>query len=928
MRPEDVKTEHRIGLAWRAPFAVMTAAYRDYRQVGETILDMVKSVPDLPKDFLERGVVKINGEAWPRELWSVLRPRATSEWPICVTLHYPPGKSPGGGGGASTGKTVLSLVAAFALVIITGGIAGGALAPLLGASFAANTIGATALAAAIGIGGALALSALSPPPSLANVGVGAVAGGAQDDTNTDQKRSASASGNVLSPGGSIPRVVGTHLIYPPLISEPFVEIVGDDEVVHAAYALNGPHQLDDIRLNGTAIAEAEDVEFETREGFETDADITLVTRYARTIGPQITLSVHSVDSNTQNLLKHPLDPASDLPVFAQVASPARKTQDEIWVQFSLPNGISINGSTSTDVAIPLRVRFRKRGDSDWNNLPELHLSDSTLQTRRRAILFQWRTRGDVIEPVPTKSGFYYANRNVPGQSIAPATDGWVASSYFTDASGTVDYLNTGSEGTTKITNLCLFDNRVEVYLDEATFPKGVYEIEIKRGTAYKVSSFTAATYTYGGTLQDFFAYSNMTTPTIPESRSNLADIVQLIRVVSVVNASPVNKKGFALIAVKAFNRDVSQLSVLASGLVRDWDGSGWNTWTTTSYPAAHYADILCGYQNAEPMPPDLRDDTGLVAWRTTCITNGWTCDAIIDDFRKQDALTLLASCGYARPYQCEIYGVIVDDDVSGDAPVQIFSRRNSANFHFEKAFARPPKGFLVNFNDRAANYAPAQIQVDQRDASITTSGRYESITYDGLVDEDAVIARALFDLDQANLRSVFYAFDTDVESIVCRKGDLIGFQHDTLNGYGEGVLKSKTVVTGNITTLTLDSTIRIVNEPDCISVTDILSVPDVFELGVTTNIAIRRRDGSITTHALSNATGESAVLTLATPFADTANILGRADTDDTYGCLVVAGTPGETVYRRFKVASIAPTKELQATIVAVDEAPELVRFAA
>lgn len=946
MRPQDIKkSDCVVPLYWRTPLAPLEPAYKDARVAGESVLDMVRSVPNLPPDFLEytdrngdlrpgRGTVRVNDEDIPHQLWAFIRPKPnTDKQLVFVSLHYAPG-NPGAGGGSSS-KSVVSLVAAFALVVVTGGIAGGFLAPILGASFATGGLGAIALSAAVGIGGALAISALSPPPSVAAQNFASTG---QTSDNADQKQAASASGNSLAPDGPIPRVIGTQLVYPPFIGPPIVELVGDDEVVEAGFALNGPHELDQIQIAGVAIDGAQDVEFETQQGFEGDDPLTLVTRMGLTATPQLTLSVQTVNSNNQNQLNDPTNPADDLPVFHPVASPARRGQDEIWLHFYLPNGISINGSTTTQIVIPLRIQFRLRGTTTWHNLPELHLADSTLQLRRRAILLQWRSRPGVIESVPTASGFIYANKNVPGQTLMPATNGWVADSYFNAGSG-LDYLNAGTEGTTGIKNVDLFDNRVEVYLDEATFPKGVYEIQIQRGTAYKASSFTPSTYVYNnGTInavQDFFAYSGVATPVIAESRSNLADTMQLIRVCSIVNTYPVLKTGFALIAIKATNRDISQVSTIASGLVRDWDGSGWNTWTTTSNPAPHYYDILTGAQNADPIPVELADSAGLVAWRTECTTNGWTCDTIIDDFRGQDALSLVASCGYARPYQSDIYGVCVDDDTSAQSISALFSRRNCTNVRMDKAFARVPAGLNVTYNDASANYAQTQIEVDQRDQSIATTGMFEAITYAGLDSEAKAIARALFDMDQANLRGAFYYIDTDVKAVQVRKGDLVGLQHDAItrtnfagNTFaGDGLIKQKTVATGNITGLVLDSTIPITNELPIESIVDISLVPDISLCGITTGIAIEHEDGTISTHALSNVTGETDTLTLATPFADSSNTVGFADTDNQRGDMVTSGILTEE-FRRMKVQSIATAKNFQATLTLVDEAQALVRYAA
>ena len=87
----------------------------------------------------------------------------------------------------------------------------------------------------------------------------------------------------------------------------------------------------------------------------------------------------------------------------------------------------------------------------------------------------------------------------------------------------------------------------------------------------------------------------------------------------------------------------------------------------------------------------------------------------------------------------------------------------------------------------------------------------------------------------------------------------------------------------------------------------------------------RRLDGTISTHSISNATGESATITLTTPFADTVQIIGYDDSSDEYGCLVVAGALNSE-YRRMLVLSITPQKDLKASLVLVDEAQELLRY--
>jgi len=909
-------SDRKVPVAYREPFDFGSYPYVDMRPQGETILQIVNSIPNLHPAFYDRGKVCINGEVVPRVMWAHVRPKpATDRLPIAVTLHWSLGRPGGSGGGL---KSIIGVVAALALVVITGGIAAGFAAPLLGASFGAGTLGASLLAGAVGIAGALAISALTAPPTSGGTSqtINSIS-----DNNTDQKESSAASGNILDKGGAIPRVLGTRKVFPPLAGEPIVELIGEDEIVEALLILNGPHQITDIRNDGVSISTAEDITVETREGWEYDTPLTTISRQGRTITPQLELSSHRVNLTSQTLLLHPSNPSQDLPIWHGVAT--RNAQDEIWLHLMLPQGLSQAAGTSA-TNIPIRMRMRKRGNSAWINFPEFHVSDATIQQLRKAILIKWKA-GDPLEPVPATAAFVYANVTVPMQTVAPATfEQWIAHPHFSEPSGDV-YLNSTNGGTTRIKNVNLFSNRIEFSLSEATFPKGVYEIQIKRGMAYNAASFTGSTYAFSGVVWDLFNYQSTSSPAIVLTRSNLADRVLLTRVISIWNDYPVKKQGFALIALKARNRTLQNVSMQASGYVQDWNGSGWDNWTTTSNPAPHYRDVLSGAQNIDPLPSDLRDDVALVEWRTLCIDNAWTCDSIVNDARTQDVLSLLASCGYAKPYQSDVYGVTVDDDRSNDVPVQVFSRRNTTNVRFEKSYPRPPYGFLVTYRDNDLDDDQAQTTVYQRDPSIADATALESITYDGIVDLEKVRARAQFDLDQANLRSTFYYFDTDIESLMCRRGSLVALEHDILSKRsGDGYVKSKIVGSSplEIAGLILDSEIPVTNQVDMHLVADMHLVTDMHDVGVTTGIVIRRNDGTLSTHTLSNITGSTATLTFAIPIAATSTIEGYADTNGKYGSMIVSGEL-TSIYRRLLVAGIIATKELQASLVLVDEAQGL-----
>lgn len=908
----------QVPLAWKTRAFDTNSIYRDVRPHGETILQMVKSCPDLPDRFWTHGVVCINGDEVSRDLWHVIRPKASDPArPIIVTMHMP---MAGGGGGGKAGS-ILGIIAALALTVLTAGIGSGALLGATSAAIGAAVglsagAGASILAGVVGIAGALAISALTAPPAVKENNKASV--------TDDAKESASADGNVIEPGGAIPRVIGTRKVFPALACEPLTELVDDDEYVEALYILNGPHLLTDIKMGDTAIIDADDVEYQTREGWTDDTLQTLVTRQGRTVSPQLEMSTHAVDSENPDALKNQGNPAASLPVWHSTAT--RNAPDEVWLHFLLPQGISLNGSTTNDQSIPIRIRLRKRGDVTWINLPEVHISDRTLSQKRRAVILKFGTNLAPKTNVPSRAGFVAAYNSVPAQTIAPAAAGWTADASFNNGGGGGP-LYRGTEGTTSLKQIYLYSNRAEIWLDPAVFPPGIYDIQVKRGMTFDTSTLVKSTYTYAGAIYSFFDYYTNGTglQSIKVARENLAEQLYLNRVISVWNDIPITEAGLATIAIKARNRRVEALSTVASGYVKDWNGSSWSNWITTSNPAPHYVDILSGALNLDPLPIDIRDDTGLVAWRTLAASKNWTVDLIIDDYRTQDALQLVASCGYARPYQSEIYGVTVDKDVSADAPMQVFSPRNSTGFRWEKAFAKVPDGFILTYRDAAADYNDNQIIVFRTGYGGGPGGIYETVTYDGLVNIDKVRARALFDLDQASLRSTFYYLDTDGEAILCRRGDLVAVAHDViLKRSSSARVKRKILSGGNIVSLLLDGTIPVVNNVDMHGVANMHAVTDMHLVGQQTGIAIRRTDGTISTHAIKDAEGEKALITLTTPIADTAVIEGFDDTNNESGCLIVSGDIGSE-YKRLLVSGITPNADLTFSLTLVDEAPSLVR---
>lgn len=946
IRPADLKG---VPIAWSdSPFGAFGGrVFRGHGPAGGTIAEIVASVPALPDSFAARGAVCINGDPVPRSLWRYVRPKPANEFaPVVVTLHMPLRGGGGAGGGSAGRKNTFALIASIALLAATVAISGGLLAPFLGSAFAAGHLGATLLATGVSLAGSLLIAALTPPPIIA---------GAQQ--NDESKGSASADGNVIEIGGPLPRVCGTFRVFPPPIVQPVIEIIGDDEYVTQTYALAGPHALSDIRLGDGSIDDNTDITSETREGWVSDPPLTLNTRQAVNVIPQAELSTFVMDQpNTTDgygRVDDQADPSSTAPAWQTLAS--RIGPDEVWVHLYFPTGIGA-AAGGTDCAIPFRMRIRRRGDANWINLPEIHCTDRRANLVRRAIVLKWATAPTVPAP-PSQFGWYLAfARTVEasysqGGATLPTPPAWVAHQMFNTSAGDI-YLGTSNTGTTGVRNTLLYNDRVEFYLDPAIIPQdAVIEVQIKRGAPYTNSMLSPAGYSWtvgfpwtaSSALNPFWIFVDGSNVYYAMNASSTkTDKVIVARLCSIWNQSPAPRTGIASLTLQAKNLALSQVSALASGYVRDWNGDTWSEWTTSSNPALHFRDVLAGSLTSR-LVPAVNDDR-LVEWRDRCDDAGFAFDAILSGRSMGEALSLLASAGFARPRKSESWGVIIDQDRSADTPAQIFNPRNLAGFRMEKAFADLPDGFVVTYRDSDLDYQQNQVVVYRNGFGGGNAKRLEAVDYIGPVTEAAAVARGTFDLAQAEARSTFYYGDADIEAIVTEAGDLVAVQHDILE-HTAGFTYLKEVVTsgGNVTGFRLDSKIPLtlpddvfavdeffglnnvfgcIRGLDFIELADVFTTSDVFADGTAgAGLAIRCRDGSILTKAITAEAAEDDDITVVTPFADPGSSILAA------GCLAHSGPLGRE-YRRLILREAVPGKDLTAALTFIDEANELWRAAA
>lgn len=868
---------------YRPPFSRTQPRVADLPE-GLSLAEVIERM-DLPRIVKEQGRVLVGGVEVPRGAWHLVRPKALVKGAANpITVH-----APIMGGGGDSNKNPLAIIAGIGLTILSGGAAAGWFRTATGL-FAAGSTSALFLAGGISLVGSLLLNALVPPPTL----------GRDDQDRT--RRDASVRGNVLEPNGIVPRVVGQRRVFPPLLTEPLVRFDGEDEVVEAVYGLSGPHKLEDIQIGDAPASSIPGVEIEIREGWPGDRPLTLTRRYGRTLQFGQEVRGHQVSQDDGALLDPAVDVALAVPQAQVVATRFAPAVHELQIAF--PQGLGRPSATDDLVRVPIRLRIRQRGSSTWRNLPEIHYQGADFRTLRATIALRWEEPAIVAPSVATSRGFVAAFHTTPDQETAPATDGWEADAYFYTPTGD-EWMDQNNLGSTGVTHVFLSRDKAEFVLDPAEFTPGSYEIEIKRGCAFRRALFVSSAYTYGGQVRDFFAFFG-TPPQIPFSREDLTDVLALQRSVSIWEENPVTTTDFALIALRARNQNIERLSVRAAGYVRDWDGTGWDEWTVTSNPAPHFRDVLIGAQNADPLPKESLDEDGLVEWRQACIDAGFTCDALVSDVSAGEAMSIIASCGYARPYHADVWGVVRDYDRSAESPVQIFTPRNSGNFRWSKAFRNLPDGLRVTYDCSLCDNEPRQISVFRPGIS-RDNGRMEQVRYEGLIVQADVVKRARYDLAQLEKRATLFNLDVGWDALVCRRGSLVGVVHDAV-ARNVGFAR---VVEGGTDRVTLDTAVPFYDEPEVHAVSNIYDVEDVWLLGATTRAEVRYPTGDVVTVDLTVNESESDVLEFADP-----------QTFVPYGALVAihAIVPE---FRRMLVFDMQFRENEEATLTLVDEAPEI-----
>ena len=383
---------------------------------------------------------------------------------------------------------------------------------------------------------------------------------------------------------------------------------------------------------------------------------------------------------------------------------------------------------------------------------------------------------------------------------------------------------------------------------------------------------------------------------------------QLATIRSIKHTNP-SKTGTLKLALRIkatdqLNGVINQLSVLGQQKIRvyDADTETWSVPVVNTSPAWIYHWLLTSCPGVAQLVDDSRIDLAAFSeWSLDCIDKGFTCKGIIDKaIPSGELFRMVLSSGRASfSMRDGLYSVLYDRD--GLVPVQHFSPANSSEFSGQRMFMDLPHGLRVRFQNPALNWQEDEIIVladgytfnglDARgNASADPAAeKFETLSIPYVTEPVAAWQLARYQLAQGIFRSNIFSWLSDVEHLICTRGDLVYVAHDVTEwGDSFGLVKDVGTLSGFVTQI-------------------FTAEPLQPEIGETYSIRVRTRENESYISEIASISPDGKLFDLATPMP----------TDVQMGDLYLIGKTSSAI-RQLLITKVEPASDLKATMTAVE----------
>ena len=275
------------------------------------------------------------------------------------------------------------------------------------------------------------------------------------------------------------------------------------------------------------------------------------------------------------------------------------------------------------------------------------------------------------------------------------------------------------------------------------------------------------------------------------------------------------------------NSRIEGVNGIVTTICKDWNGTNWSTPAPTNNPASLFLYILEHPANAYRVTATELETkinmSALATWWQFCADNGFTFNSVVSTQRSVlEILRDICAAGRASPAMVDGKWTVIIDNLKTDI-VQHFTPHNSWGFESSKRLPKQPHALRVSYLNADADYQEDEVLIYNAGyaatadslAGIKAAEIFEQISLPGITDYTTVVKHARWHLAQAALRPEMYTLNTDLEYLVCNRGDRVKVMHDVpLWGRASGRIDSRinTCVPTSITAVTGTATATVISK--------------------------------------------------------------------------------------------------------------------
>lgn len=257
--------------------------------------------------------------------------------------------------------------------------------------------------------------------------------------------------------------------------------------------------------------------------------------------------------------------------------------------------------------------------------------------------------------------------------------------------------------------------------------------------------------------------------------------------------SKIAKTAFKIKATDQLNGNIQGISAVVQTWCKTWNGSAWVD-GATSNPAA-----LMRYVLEHPANPRKITNAStqinlaqLQYFHEYCTAKGFEYNGTIGETRSVlEVIRDICAAGRASPALVDGKWTVIIDEAKPNV-IQHFTPHNSWGFEGSKGLPKRPDALRITYYDQDYDYQESEVIVYDTNKNANNVELFESITLPGVTKKSLVIDHAKWHMAQMKLRPEVYTLNSDVEYLVCNRGDRVKVMHDVpMWGLGSGRVKNR-----------------------------------------------------------------------------------------------------------------------------------------